>query len=249
MEIDTAQAQKVMLEILRVFDTICKEHHLTYWLDHGTLLGAVRDGGFIPWDDDLDVTMPREDYEKFLKIAPSLLPESLFLQTKEKDPHYRMFFAKIRKRNSRMVDHWEQNRDIKYHQGIFIDIFPVNTILNRPFQIQRYKFMLNFAKIFVNRFWVWRQPAKMMIRLINRMHTKEGDFIVSGGESMHYVIHVPKKSIFPLRKIMFEGRSFPVPNDTDTYLSSIFGVEYMQPPPPERRKQHSCKIELFEETV
>ena len=69
MENDTLkQAQHIMLSILLEFDALCKEYGFTYWLDHGTLLGAVRHEGFIPWDDDLDVTMPRDDYEKFFFV-------------------------------------------------------------------------------------------------------------------------------------------------------------------------------------
>jgi lipopolysaccharide cholinephosphotransferase len=81
------EAQKVMLSLLEAFDLLCKKNRLAYWLDHGTLLGAVRHHGFIPWDDDLDVTMPRDDYEKFLEVAKQELPENIFLQTKISDPH------------------------------------------------------------------------------------------------------------------------------------------------------------------
>lgn len=79
-----------MLQILCATDKICTEHHLTYWLEGGTLLGAVRHHGFIPWDDDMDISMPRKDYEQFLKIAPQLLPKDLFLQTQQSDPQYKL---------------------------------------------------------------------------------------------------------------------------------------------------------------
>ena len=72
------QAQLVMLRILRVFDAICTKHSLTYWLDAGTLLGAARHGGFIPWDDDIDVMMPLSDYEKFCTLAEKELPFDMF---------------------------------------------------------------------------------------------------------------------------------------------------------------------------
>ena len=79
--------QLKQLEILKVIDSICKKHGLNYWLDGGTLLGAVRHGGFIPWDDDIDIAMDYQDMMRFAKVAPDDLPEVLFVQTPETDPH------------------------------------------------------------------------------------------------------------------------------------------------------------------
>ena len=76
---DLQRAQRVMLRILKVFDAICSKHALTYWLDAGTLLGAARHGGFIPWDDDVDVVMPVEDYKKFCNIFEKELPYDMFV--------------------------------------------------------------------------------------------------------------------------------------------------------------------------
>lgn len=85
---NVAAAQKVMLKILVEIHRICVENDITYWLEAGTLLGAIRHKGFIPWDDDCDVSMPRKDYERFLQIAQEKLPETMFLQTKETDKEY-----------------------------------------------------------------------------------------------------------------------------------------------------------------
>ena len=90
---NVAAAQKVMLEILVEIHRICVENDITYWLEAGTLLGAIRHKGFIPWDDDCDVSMPRKDYERFLQIAQEKLPETMFLQTKETDKEYPLPWA------------------------------------------------------------------------------------------------------------------------------------------------------------
>ena len=79
-------AQKKMLEVLLEFDRVCKKNGLVYWIDFGTLLGAVRHGGFIPWDDDIDLSMPPEDYRRFKEIAPGELGEDFVLQTEETEP-------------------------------------------------------------------------------------------------------------------------------------------------------------------
>lgn len=234
------EAQKVMFSLLETFDMVCQKHHLTYWLDHGTLLGAVRHQGFIPWDDDLDVTMPREDYEKFLYYAREELPESIFLQTKKTDPCSPVHYAKLRDRNSTYIDAWEEGKNICYHQGIFIDIFPVNYIGYA--KKEKYKQLLNFAKIFSNRYVKIDKIANLFIKHLNRLHTQQNDYIVSGGESMHYVTNVKKGVVLPLQYLPFCGKPFPVPRDYHTYLVSIFGENYMELPPEEKRKVHSISI-------
>ena len=87
---------RVSLYLLLEFDRVCKENNLTYSLDSGTALGAVRHGGFIPWDDDIDVGMPRKDYETFLRIAQDLLPSDIFVQTSHTEQNYKRNAAKLR---------------------------------------------------------------------------------------------------------------------------------------------------------
>ena len=105
-----------MLEILLYVDKVCKEHNIRYWLSSGTLLGAVRHGGFIPWDDDLDIEMLREDYEKFVKVFPN--NEDFALQTLYTDPNYFNGFAKVRDLHSQ-ISEFELDRHYKY-RGLFI---------------------------------------------------------------------------------------------------------------------------------
>ncbi|MGE5583280.1 MAG: LicD family protein [Bacillota bacterium] len=122
------EAQLVMLRMLRQVDRICRENNISYWLDSGTLLGAVRHRGFIPWDDDVDICMLRDDYEKFLKIAPPILPQDMFLQNYRTDKFFRDNFTKIRDNNSLLISEEELEEPILFHQGIFIDIFPMDKL-------------------------------------------------------------------------------------------------------------------------
>jgi len=131
-----------------------------------------------------------------------------------------------------------------HHQGIFIDIFPVNYIAFP--QAWMYHTMLNIAKIFCNRYVRIDIIAKWFIKKLNRFHSLDNDYIVSGGENMNYVTHVQKGIVFPLQMLKFEGTLVPAPQDTDTYLSSIFGVDYMTPPPEDKRKIHSIYINTQE---
>ena len=115
--------QMRMLEMLETIDAICKKHHIPYWLSSGTLLGAARHKGFIPWDDDLDIELLRKDYLKLMEILPQELPDNLVLQNNETDPNYIFIFAKVRDRNSYMEEYGSYDRIFK-ERGIYIDIFP-----------------------------------------------------------------------------------------------------------------------------
>ena len=111
-------------DMLVIFIQICKKYDMRYFLAGGSCLGAVRHRGFIPWDDDIDVVMPREDYEKFLKVARNELPENIFLQTGKTDNDFPMNFAKLRNSDTTFIETSVKN--FKINHGVFIDIFPLD---------------------------------------------------------------------------------------------------------------------------
>ena len=115
--------QNRMTEMLLVVDGICKKHGIRYWLCAGTLLGAVRHGGYIPWDDDLDVGLLRKDYQRLMEVLPGELPPTMALQTNDTDKNYFYFFAKLRDRNSLLAEECPYDEVFK-ERGVFIDIFP-----------------------------------------------------------------------------------------------------------------------------
>lgn len=127
--------QLVQLEMLKIVHDICVKNNIRYSLYAGTLLGAVRHKGFIPWDDDLDICMSRDDYNRFIALWPSEKPEGYILQNKENSPGFTQSFTKIRKDHTTFLQSNEERG--KYHVGIFIDIFPIDRIpdgkLNRIF--------------------------------------------------------------------------------------------------------------------
>lgn len=120
------RVQNAEKDILLTFIRICEKYKLQYFVAFGTLLGTIRHHGFIPWDDDVDVAMPRQDYEKFLQAAQEECGDIYFLQTYETDPQYHLFFAKLRRRDSLFVENTLQNADSV--SGIYIDIFPYDNI-------------------------------------------------------------------------------------------------------------------------
>lgn len=112
-------------EILDVIHQVCTEYGLRYSLAYGTLIGAVRHKGFIPWDDDIDLIMPREDYEKLLAIWNEAAPKGYILQNTRTDPDFTQNFTKIRKDHTTFLQD-ESEREKHYHKGIFVDIFPAS---------------------------------------------------------------------------------------------------------------------------
>ncbi len=121
------EVKKVEQEILDVFHCICEKYHLRYSLAWGTLLGAVRHKGFIPWDDDIDVMMPREDYEALIKIWDSTAPADYLLQDYNRDSDYTNNFVKIRKNHTTFIQ-FEEEKKKKYQKGVFIDVFPMDRV-------------------------------------------------------------------------------------------------------------------------
>ena len=129
MEISPEILQKLKdkeFKNLLEFDRVCKQLGINYTLSSGTLLGAVRHGGFIPWDDDIDVAMLREDYNKFIAEGQQLLPEHLFIQTYETDKNYPLNFSKIRDVSTVLIEYCTRNLQMK--NGAYIDIFPIDKV-------------------------------------------------------------------------------------------------------------------------
>ena len=122
----TKKIQSVLLDIMKELHKVLVDNGYVYWLSSGSALGAIRHNGFIPWDDDLDIGMPREDYNRFLKEANSILPSHLYIQHPGNEKKTHVMFAKVRMKNTLFEE--EQNKNMDYPRGIYIDIFPFDSI-------------------------------------------------------------------------------------------------------------------------
>jgi len=260
------QAQFIMLRMLRIIDDICRRHNLTYWFCSGTLLGAVRHKGFIPWDDDLDIAMMRPDFEKFIEIAKKELPHDIFLQTRETEPEYDYLPlpCKIRDTKSMIITPMLKNK--KYHQGVFIDIFPFdkfhkkgikrtfekglkkfNNIISRCYDAEMekgnssYKRVLSvFRPVFHYIILGYQALIKPIIRK-NLLLNNDNCYIGHGFDTP-WIKYYLYKDIIPVQEAEFEGYPFFIPRNPDKYLTPIYGPDYMTPPPVEKRYQHHSTI-------
>ena len=243
-----------ILDILVEIDKVCRKHDLKYWIDFGTLLGAVRHGGFIPWDDDLDIAMPTEDYKRFIEIAPLELPKTLFVQTKVTDPSYRSTLCKVRDTRSFFITQYEDfTRD--YHKGLYVDVFEVvpypkvakktqKTImrwLKKTYFFKTVKQDVNFKNLL----------ATITFPIIKAaFNLAWGAACLKPKTKLGYEKHFSpygnsydKSMVFPLSEIQFEGKNFMAPNDPDRYLTSIYG-DYMKIPPREKRITHIIYVDI-----
>ena len=118
------ELQKKTFEMLQIFVDICEKWNIPYYLVCGSALGAVKYGGFIPWDDDIDVGLLREDYQRFLEVAPQELPEWCFLQNYKTDRYFVHTFSKLRNSNTAFIE--EGSAELPINHGIFLDIFPLD---------------------------------------------------------------------------------------------------------------------------
>ena len=227
-------AQLRMLEILIDFDRVCRKHDIKYWLSSGTLLGAVRHGGFIPWDDDLDVDILEDDYKRLLPILEKELGDKYFIQNRKTDKNFINNFTKIRDRHSYIEETQAMTSRYANH-GLFIDIFPLNCAI-KPFQricgtIHYFCYLLSckgdwshkVSRLLTNFMYTCLIPIFRFVTSLSKSN------FVYHTYGSHFYVGRNLNNIFPLSEIEFEGHKFFAPGNCDGYLSDMFG-DYMKLP-------------------
>lgn len=261
-ELDLEQIKKVEFELLKKFRDVCKENGFNYSLMGGTLLGAVRHGGFIPWDDDIDLIMPRPDYEKFVKYCKTHDTDFKLMSVQTNDG-YAYLFVKVMDTDTELVE-TVGNRN-KVELGVFIDIFIYdgmgNTVEEAKKNFRKSSFLrellvaYNWTRFFRSKTKAWYyEPIRFAFFLLSRVVShkklikaiekkyKDFDFY-----SCEYVgnlcsdkreLSIIKRSEIDTYTILkFEGEEFSVFSGYETYLKNMFG-DYMQLPPEDKRVTH-----------
>ena len=256
-EVTIQEIQSKLLEILLYFQKFCQENGLGFVLAGGTCLGAVRHKGFIPWDDDVDVFMLRDDYEKLCRIWDERADTEHYSCVRSNDRfNIRHSATEIKDNNTTFIN--RHSADLDIHQGLMIDVIPLDAVPKSKwkqlwqmgdsmmyccFNFQRLpahkgkvtyyaeKLALTLVPSFKARYKLWKGAEKRL----SRYSLADAEYVSSFGEGATIM-----RQRFPIRwfrhpaYLEFEGHQMPVPEDYDKWLTISYG-DYMQLPPPEER--------------
>ena len=255
---DIRPLQLHILGNLVAFDKVCQEHNLRYYLIAGTMLGAVRHKGFIPWDDDIDVGMPRKDYDQLMAHASEWMPEPYEVVAFETDATYPFPFAKMQDAGTTLIERMH----LKYLGGVYIDIFPLDGMTSNPLKQRWHLMRYNYYRKVI--YFLCRDPYKHghgpsswipllcrkfytlvgVQRILQRIQT-EYDY-----DTTHLTIDhdngwgraVMSRDFYgEPTPVEFEGRIFMGVQQPHEYLSHMYG-DYMTIPPGPKQKQHNFHL-------
>lgn len=256
---DLRKVQLRLLDMLLYIDRICKENCIDYWLSSGTLIGAVRHGGFIPWDDDVDVEMMPDGLRRFIKAVELDKTGQYAVHNHSNDPNYLFAFTKLRDLHTRIEEEKVVPQKLRY-EGCSIDIFTMVPSNSRKLHV--------FARKCIGKeMTLWRAIAGKTERQqsllkgiidfpIRRIALPLLTMLsrINAGSRLRHTLSAPfhaprrREDIFPLSKVMFEGHEFPAPGNTDAYLRLIYG-DYTKIPPVDKIHVHAKKIEIYDTDV
>lgn len=255
--------QTEQLSIMKDVDAFCRKHDIKYSLYAGTLLGAVRHQGFIPWDDDLDICMPRSDYNRFISLWNKEAPDGYLLQNKDSAPGFTQSFTKIRKVNSDFYTEYDRfvaRFGKPYHTGIFIDIFPVDRLPSGGIARKIYTAELMVYQLLIHEFvpedtsWVIRTGSRMILKLISKKirgkvrhallkhlsrHSQDTHLNMVTTETLDAAHQIYTSDLFnQYIELPFEDSRFLCVADWNQMLRVKFGDYMLMPPEGEREWKH-----------
>lgn len=241
-----------MLDMIKDIDVLCKKYDIKYYIAYGSCIGAVRHKGFIPWDDDFDISMTDDNYFKFLSICEKELDkEKYYVQTYEKEEKYYLSFAKIRNIQTTLIE--EKNSDIDITYGVYIDVFPLVGVpknkfkrlllkVNRAFMLSSNINVINnkFLRFVFNlllKTFGRKRLLKYATKRCFKYKCSDCREVVSIADGDGFEKNIIDKSVLGNYKyVPFEDTYLPIPEGYDTYLRNIYG-DYMQIPSPEQIKK------------
>lgn len=259
---DIRRLQLTQLEMLKDVHKICVENDIKYFIMYGTMLGAIRHKGFIPWDDDIDIAMMSEDYNKFLKICKEKLPEKYFLQNYDTDPDFPRMWSKVRINNTCNME--REYRKLHIHYGIDMDVFELIYLSDNNFKFNVQKIAATIYRLLMFEkahnaiepelrrkrdsiiYKIIPKCIKKIILKITKKITYSTCTIKSKRLMDVSALLVISSDIFEENKLFeFEGQEFYGPVKPIEFLKQFYG-DYMRLPPEEQRTGHGDRIVDFE---
>ena len=256
------ELQEKLLEIAIPAVEICNRLNLKYYEGCGSALGAAKYRGFIPWDDDFDIGLPRPDYERFLKEAPALLPKNLFLQNYRTDPAFPHVFSKLRDSGTTQLEYSVEHLDMNH--GIYIDIFPLDGYPagkweQKTFDLKKklYSWMqycalgkgpdpkVEFRNKIFRLLGYHKRTAKTlakMEKLFAGYSTETSEIWCNHGNWQRHLEYAPKEQYGAGKEMTFEGVTVRVPEDWDAYLTQKYGNWRSDPPKEKQVSHHSYRV-------
>lgn len=248
--------QQTELEILKETNRICKKNHIQYFLGQGTLLGAAKYQGFIPWDDDIDLLIPYDELKKLIDIFPKEASQHYIITNHTAEKHYPLSWTKIRSKNT--LSRPKRYSDIPINWGVCIDLFPLYPISN--FKVLRKLEVFNFkiaTKLMMAEFTKYEDNHTAFERILEKvpiclrhfylnisiklltMHKNNSEYILLPCKG----VRIFKRSLIFGKEthLQFENETYPVPTDYHTYLSLNYG-DYMSPLPKSEQRGHDLKM-------
>lgn len=228
-DLTTEEAHKMMMQILKEVHKICEKNNIKYQLFSGSLIGAMRNHKIIPWDYDIDISMLREEFNKFIKIAEDELPDFLFLQTFKTDSFYDIegVPCKIRYNGTLYFKDETYNlRNPKMHNGIFIDIFPLDYL---PLKENEYEYQKEIGKTILHSSLPEKNKRQIYDTLI-KLNSKDSPYITYGIDTYWHGTYIFNSEDFKERELYeFEGEEVYISKKSDSILRSQYGDDYMIP--------------------
>ena len=253
IEYNVRQLQLRIIGNLLAVNKVCREHGLHYYIYDGTMLGAVRHGGFIPWDDDLDIAMPREDYETFITRANEWLPEPYEFVAYELDSSYPLPFGKVQDGSNSLIE----RPHLPYLGGLYIDVFPIDGVpdnaLLRRLHLVRYDVLKklvymayrdpyrhghgpsSWLPLFCRNVIGQQRLQRATRRLLRKYPFAKSNKVCVFDDGFKGVIS--KQTLGRPTPVMFEGHEVTGVEHPHEYLTHTYG-DYMTPPPHDSQRQH-----------
>lgn len=253
---DIRPLQLRLLDILMAIDEMCQKHNLKYYLVDGSLIGAVREKGFIPWDDDMDICMPRADYEKLIEHSREWLPSPYEFVCFENDPKYPLHFGKVQDASTTLIE----RPHLYYLGGVYVDVFPIDGAPEGKFAQRLYDIKYKYLKkalyfLFRDPYRHGHGPSCWLPLFVRRCYTLPELQMKIKQHMMLYDLRTSRiaavnhndglGSMVDKEKVLgeptpieFEGKTVMGMRDNDAYLTQLFG-DYMIPPPEGKRHQHN----------